>query len=251
MLITCEWDGREYMSDLSRPVSIAITLQPGPAQPNAFAAPPFTVTPVRDGDFIGAIAQGGPVNFFNIEVNPHGNGTHTECVGHIVDGDYSIDKLLRNTLLVAELVSVFPTINESGDRVITDTSLVALSTTGSPALIVRTLPNETDKTTRHYTGTNPPYFSPDAMRWIRNRGVEHLLTDLPSVDPEHDGGALTAHKIFWDVPENPESGKTITEMVFVDNNVEDGLYLLTIQIAPLALDVSPSRPLLFRMKPIS
>ena len=56
-------------------------------------------------------------------------------------------------------------------------------------------------------------------------------------------GQLKAHKAFWQYPECTGLDATITEMVYIDNVVPDGLYLLQIQIPALELDASPSRPL--------
>jgi hypothetical protein len=39
--------------------------------------------------------------------------------------------------------------------------------------------------------------------------------------------------------------KTITEMIYVRDEVADGLYLLNLQIAPFVSDAAPSRPLLY------
>ena len=47
------------------------------------------------GDWVGDVKQGGSVNFRNISFNPHGNGTHTECVGHISKEDFSINQCLK------------------------------------------------------------------------------------------------------------------------------------------------------------
>jgi hypothetical protein len=82
--------------------------------------------------------------------------------------------------------------------------------------------------------------------------VKHLLVDLPSVDPISDGGRLAAHRVFWDMPPgskelpaNEARHRTITEMIFVPDDVPDGRYLLTIQTPHIASDAVPSRPLLF------
>ena len=74
-----------FEADLSKPISIAIPLKEGTDAPNCFYAPLMEVSPVVAGDFIGSTAEGGLVNFKNIRLNPHGNGTHTECVGHIAE----------------------------------------------------------------------------------------------------------------------------------------------------------------------
>jgi arylformamidase len=91
------------------------------------------------------------------------------------------------------------------------------------------------------------------MALIRAKGVQHLLVDLPSLDPLNDEGRLAAHRVFWDVPpgskEIPDDerarNRTVTEMVFVPDDVPDGRYLLTIQVPRLVSDAVPSRPILF------
>ena len=117
------------------------------------------------------------------------------------------------------------------------------------AVIVRTLPNEDSKRTFDYSGTNPAYFLPDALHYLNKLGVKHLLCDIPSVDREDDGGKLLAHKAFFGIPESLRLDATITELVYVPTNIEDGLYMLDLQIGPFQSDASPSRPILYSLKP--
>jgi kynurenine formamidase len=238
-----------YTAILDEGMDISIRLQEWPAQPNAFHAPQFEMLPFRSGDFIGAIASGSPVNFFDMRINPHGNGTHTECARHILPLDWSVTDSVPGGLLTAELISVYPELKPDGDRCISRESLELLinGAAGVDALIVRTLPNTEDKLMRKYSGTNPPYFSPEAIQWISDRGYRHLLTDLPSVDREEDDGKLTAHHIFWETEKKVRKDKTITELIFVNNNIEDGLYLLDIQVINIDLDASPSRPVIYKL----
>ncbi|MCO5267489.1 MAG: cyclase family protein [Brumimicrobium sp.] len=116
------------------------------------------------------------------------------------------------------------------------------------ALIIRTLPNSTEKLTVDYSSTNPPYMDVQCIDVLNEAGVEHLLLDLPSVDRESDNGVLAMHHAFWQVPENPQFHKTITELIFVPNEVPDGNYLLSLQVAPFENDASPSRPVLYAVK---
>jgi arylformamidase len=120
------------------------------------------------------------------------------------------------------------------------------------SLIIRTLPNDDDKLAREYS-TGPPYFTKEAMEFIAECGFKHLLVDLPSIDRMYDDGHLSNHRIFWDVAEGKfetneysRTDSTITELIYVPNVIQDGAYLLNIQIAPFASDASPSRPMLFR-----
>ena len=81
-----------------------------------------------------------------------------------------------------------------------------------------------------------------------NQKVKHLLIDLPSIDKEKDEGALLAHKAFWNYPVTPRLDAFITELIYVPNEIKDGLYLLNIQIAPFETDAAPSRPILFKIQ---
>jgi hypothetical protein len=102
-----------------------------------------------------------------------------------------------------------------------------------------------EKQSRNYSGSNPVYLTPDAMEWIVEQGYKHLLVDMPSVDREEDGGALACHKIFWNYPELPQTQKSITELIFVPNEIKDGIYLLKLNFMNLTMDAAPSKPTLY------
>ncbi|MEZ5014652.1 MAG: hypothetical protein R2794_10205 [Chitinophagales bacterium] len=110
---------------------------------------------------------------------------------------------------------------------------------------MRSLPNTEEKRHRNYNNSNPPYFDPEWMAMLAMYGVSHFLTDLPSVDPEVDGGALKAHKAFWDYPEKPRMHATITELIYVPDSLPDGYYLLELNPAPIGTDAAPSNPVLY------
>lgn len=242
--------GRRRRFDLSRPLDISIPLKPGLDNVNCFYAPPVEAWPVVAGSFTGSTAQGGPVNFFNIKINPHGNGTHTECVGHIALETYTINQCLRQFHFPAQLVSLFPQRLDNGDRVILRHQLEEAlpDTDGIKALVLRTLPNDKLKLHTNYSGANPPYLHHEAATWMVESGIEHLLIDLPSVDREEDGGQLLSHKAFWQYPHQPRTHSTISELIYVDNAIPDGLYLLNLQIASFEIDVSPSKPVLYHLR---
>lgn len=247
--LTIEINGRLCRADINHPIDLSMPLHSGYPQVNCFEAPYFYASPLRAGDFIGSTAQGSPVNFFNININPHGNGTHTECVGHIATESYFINRCYQPRIHLSQLISIFPQLMDDGDKVIHTTHLESLwEPVGEDALIIRTLPNGDEKKNKDYSNTNPPYLSADAMRYIIERGIQHLLIDLPSVDREKDEGKLSAHKAFWNYPGDAvRHDATITELIFVENSVQDGLYLLNLQLLNLQLDVSPSRPLLYKL----
>jgi len=239
-----------FHADLSQPIDLSIRLKAGLDTVNCFWAPPVEYTPVIAGSFIGSTALGGPVNFFNIRVNPHGNGTHTECVGHIAKEPYILGDCLLEHHFIAKLVSLYPRKTEEGDRVLFRDQLEAvLAKNEVDALIIRTLPNDDLKLRTNYSGANAPYLHHEAAQYLADCGIRHLLLDLPSVDREEDGGHLLAHKAFWQYPENPRKECTITELIYVPGTVPDGYYLLNIQTANFDLDASPSRPVVFALNP--
>jgi kynurenine formamidase len=129
----------------------------------------------------------------------------------------------------------------------------ALKFQKSEALIIRTLPNLETKKSKNYSKTNPPYLSEEAAIFIREIGIQHLLIDLPSVDREEDEGKLLAHKAFWNVKdvtnlnEDARMNCTITEMIYVEDEIQDGNYMLNLQIASFENDASPSKPILYKL----
>ena len=235
--------------DLSKPIDISIPLTNSDKNPIAWYQNAPEIAPVTMGDWIGKVSEGkSSTNFNNIFFNPHAHGTHTECLGHITRDFYSINQCLKQFFFTAALISVEPkSIGE--DLVITKEQIEnALSPTTPQALIIRTLPNPESKKHLNYSNTNPPYITTDAIDYILELGYDHLLIDLPSVDKEVDGGALSAHHLFWNYPDQPALNRTITELIYVPNDVYDGSYLLNLQIASFENDASPSKPIIYKIK---
>jgi arylformamidase len=178
------------------------------------------------------------------------------------DEHYSVefgqdDRLITKAILADALQSE-PPASAGGAAPVRGSTLAGFETrppahAGGSAFIIRTLPNDDSKLTRFYDGSNiPPYFTTEAMQYIVELGGKHLLVDLPSIDRLFDEGKLLNHRIFWNVEEesfevNPNTRimNTVTEMIYIPNEIPDGEYLLNLQIAPFASDCSPSRPLLF------
>ncbi len=263
--------GRECRIDTASPIDISIPLRFNGPQPAAFHIDPARSEPVEAGSFVGDTRRGGSCNCETVQLNPHGNGTHTECAGHVTDARLAVGELLRTTFLPALVVTVIPENAGDGDErlegvpfgdhVITRRALVraveAAESVGNippdfrRALVIRTRPNDTGKIAARYSGANPAYMTVPAMRLVRELGTDHLLLDLPSVDREEDSGALAAHRVFWGLaPQGhaiPEifTERTITEMIYVPDAVPDGAYLLNLQVPHFMLDAAPSRPLLF------
>ena len=167
-----------FKVDLSKPIDISLPLKAGLDNPTAWYVPEVKMDAVIMGDWIGEVKQGGSVNFFNISFNPHGHGTHTECVGHISENKESVNDCITSYFFNAQLISIKPT-NQGKDGVITKTQIESLIEKNIEAIVIRTLPNGEVKKTMAYSNTNPPYLQKEAAQLLKDLGVKHLLIDLP------------------------------------------------------------------------
>lgn len=267
MKLTLTLSDSDYKIDTDHAVSLAIPLKFDDKQPNHFGADIATKEALQGGGFIGDTKRGGSCNVDSITLVPHCNGTHTESIAHIVHQHVNIGRNI-DSLSVCQLISVTPvhadkTLDsylpelQSSDKVI---DLACLLSQISPdtlnhieALVIRTLPNNDDKLSAIYGADNqPPFFTHQAISWLSQSGIKHLLVDMPSIDKMYDDGQLSNHHIYWQIEPNSRllnddsrSDRTITEMIYVDNTITDGLYCLNLQIPAFELDAAPSRPILY------
>lgn len=233
-------DSKKFM-DLAMPLNTAMDAA------KAWYVGPVKIDPVVIDDWIGSVRSGAPVNFYDIFFNPHGNGTHTECLGHISPEKHSVTKHIKDFFFWSELISIHPQKIANGDSVIALEDIQKLKVhPETEGLIIRTLPNGPEKLKRQYSNSNPPYLDHIAAQWLREQGIKHLLIDLPSVDREVDEGKLLAHHAFWNYPNKPRFDASITELVYVPQQIEDGLYFTNLSFPPFDNDASPSRPLIFK-----
>jgi kynurenine formamidase len=270
----------EVRIDLSRPISLAIALDFSDRQPRHFGAPQATSRPFAVPGFSGSVAHGASCNCQTLTLIPHCNGTHTECVGHLTREPLDAHRVAPFGFLPALLVSIeavgATTSREStqplphpDDQLITRhalekswlaamtarTGVAAAAPPFEPrALVIRTLPNPPDKQHQNYSDSTQPYLSREAAELLIERGIEHLVVDLPSIDRAHDEGRLTAHRIFFGLPPGSTTlaqatrpRATVTELAYIPDTATDGPYFLELQVPALGGDAVPSRPLLYRL----
>lgn len=247
MKTTISYNNKTFQIDLSQPLDISIPLESNENNLTAWYVDAPRFEPVQGDGFVGDVNQGGSVNFRNIFFNPHGHGTHTECVGHISKENYTINRCLKQFFFLAEVVSFVPKkIGE--DLIVTLDQVKAVwKDRNAKVVIIRTIPNGLDKVTKQYSNTNPAFIDFKAVQFLIDNGVEHLMIDTPSVDKEEDGGELKSHHTFWEYPKSTQTQRTITELIFVPESIEDGIYFVDIQIASFENDASPSKPILYKI----
>lgn len=243
----------EQYIDTNQPLDISLTLSDTKENPRAWYvdSPRFEI--VRANGFIGSIKEGGSVNFRNIFFNPHGHGTHTECLGHITEEVYSINDTMKSFMCLAQVVSIVPKTklfmdNDEHDDIITIDQLKSIVVEANvEAIVLRTLPNDLSKRHKDYSSTNPTYLDIKCIEFFNEHNIKHLLIDTPSVDRESDDGELAFHHAYWGVPDNMNFERTITEMIYVEDEIADGTYVLDLHVAPFENDAAPSRPVLYKI----
>ena len=262
--------GKHYKAITKSGLSLGIILDFEKKQPRFFETPPALAKPFYSQEFKGSVKQGGPCNVESITATFHTSGTHTECIGHISRDRISLADLIENNLITSTLVTISPeTIGEDSYHVPTGKkelfitlkmlkkTLTKMNKDFVQGLIIRTKPNDESKISRDYDKHPFPYFTSEAMTFIRDLGVHHLLVDIPSVDRADDGGQLGNHRILWEVKlgetiidPNSCSRRTITEMIFAPDSIPDGSYILNLQLPAFASDASPSRPIIYPIEEI-
>ncbi|SDR86038.1 Kynurenine formamidase [Formosa sp. Hel1_31_208] len=247
MIAIIQYNSRKLQIDLSQPLDISIPIRASKSNVNAWYIDEPHIAPEVIEDTTISVSQGASTNFNGIRFNPHAHGTHTECVGHITETVYSINQNLKTFFFLAEVVTVAPEV-KGNDTVISKAQLqFALGNKKRDAIVIRTIPNTTEKLSRQYSHTNWTYLEEDAVAFLVKKGIKHLLIDLPSVDKEEDSGELKAHKMFWNYSGKLRKDCTITELIYVPNALEDGEYFLNLQIAPFENDATPSKPVLYQI----
>lgn len=269
MKVSVTINRQQYSFDSRRPLDISIPLLFNGPQPNHFDAPPAGSAPLSAGGFVGDTNSGGGCNVATLQLTPHCNGTHTESAGHILNQPLPLPPVLDEALIAATLITVTPQpagdIEDSyrpqpqrDDVLITRRQLAkALAEANRDfldGLIIRTLPNADDKKQRRYLQHPPPFLSFEAMDFLDEINIRHLLVDMPSIDRMFDDGLLNNHHKFWKIPEKSHQAnnasrldRTISELIFVDNDIPDGAYFVNIQVPPFMSDAAPSRVFVFEL----
>lgn len=268
-------NGQKVRAALDRGVSLAIPVEFGGTGPRHFGAPAPTSKPWSVGSFSGSVAAGASVNCSTMTLIPQCQMTHTESVAHLTREAGDAWRVVPRGLLPAVVVSVSPEpareTQESTDpqpwgtdTLITQRRLRAAWPMARPgmsqfepvAAIIRTLPNEAGKRTRDYSDAVPPYFTREAVQWLVEKRIEHLVLDLPSLDRTHDEGHLVGHRLFFGLPpgshargDAARSRCTITELAFIPDEVADGFCVLSLAVPAIGGDAVPSQPIVYPLAP--
>ena len=254
MIAEINLNNETFKVNLNNPIDLSLTSK----VKNSFKAwyvDEIKINSIKNDDFIGSVKDGGAVNFREILINPHGNMTHTESVGHISQEEINVNKLLQTHHFIAQLITIKPQKisinNKKGkkevDEIISLNQIKNKILPNIQALIIRSQKNYDELTNKNYSHTNWPFLAESSAEYIRNKGVQHLLIDQPSIDKEFDEGKLLAHRAFWNYPNEIDLKKTITELIGIPDHIKDGRYLLNLSLANIENDAVPSRPIIYKL----
>lgn len=254
MKVKISTNNENFKVDFNRPIDLSLTSK----VKNSFKAwyvDEIKINTIKSEGFIGSVKEGGSVNFRELLINPHGNMTHTESVGHISQDNIYVNEILQSFHFISQVITVVPKkefiIDENGgketDLVIDVDQIKNKILPKMEAVILRTQNHFEELAYKTYHNTNWPYLKEETAAYLRNIGVQHLLIDQPSIDKEFDQGKLLAHKAFWNYPNEIDQKRTITELIGIPDKVKDGKYLLNISLANIENDASPSRPIIYEI----
>ena len=274
MFAELSFGGQKVRVALDRGVSLAIAVEFGAAGPRHFGAGAPTARPFAVGNFSGSVASGASANCSTITLTPHCQMTHTESVAHLTREAGDAWRVVPRGPMPAVVVSVVPEpARESSestdpqpfatDTLISKRRLRAAWPMTRPrmnfepvAAIIRTLPNDAAKRTRDYGDLVPPYLTRDAVEWLIEKRIEHLVLDVPSLDRTHDEGHMIGHRLFFGLPagstargDAARSRATITELAFIPDEVPDGPCVLSIAVPAIGGDAVPSQPIVYPLTP--
>lgn len=272
-------DGRCWHTDLGRGLDLARVLHFDAAAPRWFGAPAPRCEPLLAGGVSARVDTGASCNCSTLTLTPHGNGTHTESVGHLTREPHDVHAVAPRGLVAARVVTLAPqpaaqsaegsdpaplpqdllitrqALEQAWSGTDTNASIHTGADAPAPqALIIRTRSPATDATDA--AATPAAFLSREAAHWLVAKGITHLVLDVPSADRTEDHGRLTAHRIFFGLPTGSATladatrpGATITELAAIGTAVADGPYLLSLQLPAIAGDAVPSRPVLYPLWP--
>jgi len=191
--------------------------------------PPVEVTPRSQ------IAKGDPANVSEVRMGTH-TGTHVDPPSHFVEGAPGIDSVSLD-VLVGEAVVVDA---RHLDRPIQQTDMEELAIpVGAERVLLRTANSELWRRERVEFPDVYACLTPEAARWVVERGIKLIGVDFLSVEQKGAEGHPTHHTLL-------EKGVVIIEGLNL-GDVQPGEY--TLACLPLRIkdgDGGPARAVLMR-----
>ncbi|MCP5104278.1 MAG: hypothetical protein GY950_12900 [bacterium] len=214
--------------------------------PNAFHLAPITSRTVEfEGQFTGNVKRVGSCNVDTLQYVPHGL-THLETSAHILspDADPPTVKDIPTEKLsgIVYLIDLSHLGGKAGEQIPWEAVRGKLEQNTFPIAMVALkthasgLPQAYD-----FSGKDFLSLAPETAKGIHdyefhipegNKTIDCLLLDLPSIDPESDGGKLSAHRAFFGLPgtgitADDKEKRALVELAWF-SGLEEGYYYAVI-----------------------
>ena len=218
MIIKVSHNKQDYKINTKQSIDISIPYNFNGAQPNFYDVNPGKLSPFKFAETSYSVANGAGCNVPEISMNIHCTGTHTECVGHLLEKNGSVSECIQDLYMPTVLLTVRPKLFSEcsdgyhvavkGDEKVISKESIEVSykkhKLNNPlSMIIRTLPNPKEKQFYSFTENYPPFFTNDSLIFLSNK-IQHLVVDIPSIDRMEDDGILGNHRIFWSSHDDPK-----------------------------------------------
>ena len=217
------YNDKKYKLGEPRSISRGINIKQN-LQPNAFDLTKFSQTAFQNQFFTGDTGKGGSCNVNILNFTPH-NLTHIETPMHLKKEGIGLDEIPRSNLMGVSYLVDLSNISFK-DNCVKKEHIEQLDLLKDiKILIVKTKYSELDQYF-DFSNTNPIHFDPKFMEWLTENfpNIKLLITDLPSIDKENDGGKLLGHKNYFNFNEHERGDKkAIVELAYC-KGVESGIY---------------------------
>jgi len=248
-VIDADGNTRRFRLGEPRSVSREVLFTPGAASSNAFHLPGIHSRTVEfEGQFIGDVNRGGSCNVDLLSYVPHGL-THIETAAHILNADADPptvkDIPLEHLSGIAYLIDLTHLDAEPGRQIPWKEVESKLKKNALPVSILA-LKTRASLLPAHYDFSGKDFLSlsPGTAKGIHDyaffaagsppvrQPINCLLLDLPSIDPEADGGKLLAHRYFFGLAktgyiEEDREKRALVELAWF-SDLDEGYYYAAI-----------------------
>ena len=238
--INIYFENTEISFQLGQPISVSRTIKFN-KHSSAFNLPHATSTPFNYKNvFIGDVLQGGSCNVDVLSFCPH-NLTHVETSDHILNQTPAYASIstipqhhLQGLLFAIDLRKKL----DAKTKFIKPEHIKAeLESVQYPINALALITHASDLSADfNFTGKDFLALHKDTLKLIsdfscKGRKVTSLILDLPSTDPEDDGGKLLAHRSFFEIPETgieftDHKKKVIAELAYFTDVVQNYYYFI-------------------------
>lgn len=208
---------------------------------NAFHLSPITLKTVEfEGQFVGDVTRGGSCNVDTLQYVPHGL-THLETSAHILSpasNPPTVNDIPPENLSgIVYLIDLSHLGTKKGESIPPEAVQKKLETLTLPVsmLALKThsslLPQDHD-----FSGKDFLSLAPETAKVIHDyrspNRIDCLILDLPSIDPESDGGKLAAHREYFGLPQTGHTAADNEKRALVElawfADLEEGYYYAVI-----------------------